>query len=90
MKLKTEIFLRKSARLLAWLIVIVIILAVLVGSLIALADNPVFQMLFISLLMLIALMGVLIFILWAIGHVNRNRIEELECLLHETEKVSKQ
>ena len=90
MKLKTEILLRKSARLIAWLIVIVTVLAVIVGSLIALADNPVFQMLFISLLMLIALMGVLIFILWAIGHVNRNRIEELECLLHEAEKVSKQ
>lgn len=90
MKLKTEIFLRKSARLIAWLIVIVTVLVVIVSSLIALADNPVFQMLFISLLVLIALIGVLIFILWAIGHVNRNRIKELECLLHEAEKVSKQ
>ena len=42
------------------------------------AEHPVARTLFLALLGLLALASVAVFILWAIGDVNRKRIEELE------------
>ena len=49
-----------------------------VGILVSVIEHPVARALFLAILGLFALVGLATFVFWAIGDVNRERIEKLE------------
>ena len=78
MKSEQELRLRKLARVLARAIVALSCIAFLVALFASVAEHPALRTALIALLAVLATMGLIVFITWAIGARNKQRIEELE------------
>ena len=62
----------------AWAIIVLLGVGCAVALFVSVAEHPVARSVLLALLGLLALTGIAVFVLWAIGDVNRKRIEELE------------
>ena len=78
MKLEQELRLRKLARTLARAIVALFCIAFLAALFASVAEHPVLRTALVALLSVLATMGLIVFIVWAAGARNKQRIEELE------------
>lgn len=78
MKATTELAIRRAARVAAWAIVAFLGAGCAVALFASVAEHPVARSVLLALLGLLALTSIAVFVLWAIGDVNRKRIEELE------------
>ena len=78
MKTTTELAIRRAARMAAWAIIVLLGAGCAVALFASVAEHPVARYVLLALLGLLALTGIAVFVLWAIGDVNRKRIEELE------------
>ena len=78
MKATTELAIRRAARVTAWAIIAFLGTGCAIALFASVAEHPVARYVLLALLGLLALAGIAVFVLWAIGDVNRKRIEELE------------
>ena len=78
MRATTELAIRRAARMAAWAIIVRLGAGCAVALFASVAEHPVARYVLLALLGLLALTGIAVFVLWAIGDVNRKRIEELE------------
>ena len=78
MKATTELAIRRAARVAAWTIIAFLGAGCAIALFASVAEHPVDRYVLLALLGLLALAGIAAFVLWAIGDVNRKRIEELE------------
>ena len=78
MKATTELAIRRAARVAAWALIALLGAGCAVALFVSAAEYPVARSVLLALLGLLALAGIAVFVLWAIGDVNRKRIEELE------------
>lgn len=78
MRATTELAIRRAARMAAWAIIVLLGAGCAVALFASVAEHPVARYVLLALLGLLALTGIAVFVLWAIGDVNRKRIEELE------------
>lgn len=78
MKATTELAIRRAARVAAWAIVAFLGAGCAIALFAPVAEHPVARSVLLALLGLLALTGIAVFVLWAIGDVNRKGIEELE------------
>lgn len=78
MRATTELAMRRAARVAAWAIVAFLEAGCAIALFASVAEHPVARSVLLALLGLLALTGIAVFVLWAIGDVNRKRIEELE------------
>ena len=78
MKATTELAIRRAARVAAWTIIAFLGAGCAIALFASVAEHPVARYVLLALLGLLALAGIAVFVLWAIGDVNRKRIEELE------------
>lgn len=78
MKATTELAIRRAARVAAWTIIAFLGAGCAIALFASVAEHPVARYVLLALLGLLALAGIAAFVLWAIGDVNRKRIEELE------------
>lgn len=78
MKATTELVIRRTARVAAWAIIAFLGAGCAIALFASVAEHPVVKYVLLALLGLLALTGIAVFLLWAIGDVNRKRIEELE------------
>ena len=78
MKATTELAIRRAARVAAWAIIVLLGAGCAVALFVSVAEHPIARCVLLALLGLLALTGIAVFVLWAIGDVNRKRIEELE------------
>ena len=62
----------------AWAIIAFLGAGCAIALFASVAEHPVARSVLLALLGLLALAGIAVFVLWAIGDVNRKRIEELE------------
>ena len=69
---------RRATRVAAWAIVAFLGAGCAIALFASVAEHPVARSVLLALLGLLALTGIAVFVLWAIGDVNRKRIEELE------------
>ena len=78
MKATTELAIRRAARVAASATIVLLGAGCAVALFVSVAEHPVARSVLLALLGLLALAGIAVFVLWAIGDVNRKRIEELE------------
>ena len=78
MKATTELAIRRAARVAAWALIALLGAGCAVTLFVSVAEHPVARSVLLALLGLLALASIAVFVLWAIGDVNRKRIEELE------------
>ena len=78
MRATTELVIRRAARVAAWAIVAFLGAGCAVALFASVAEHPVARSVLLALLGLLALTGITVFVFWAIGDVNRKRIEERE------------
>ena len=78
MKATTELAIRRAARVAAWTIIAFLGAGCAIALFASVAEHPVARYVLLALLGLLALASIAVFVLWAIGDVNRKRIEELE------------
>ena len=78
MKATTELAIRRAARVAAWALIALLGAGCAVALFVSVAEHPIARYVLLALLGLLALAGIAVFVLWAIGDVNRKRIEELE------------
>lgn len=78
MRATTELIIRRAARVAAWAIVAFLGAGCAIALFASVAEHPVARSVLLALLGLLALTGIAVFVLWAIGDVNGKRIEELE------------
>ena len=78
MKATTELAIRRASRIAAWALIALLGAGCAVALFVSVAEHPVARYVLLALLGLLALAGIAVFVLWAIGDVNRKRIEELE------------
>lgn len=77
MKATTELAIRRAARVAAWAIIAFLGAGCAIALFASVAEHPVARSVLLALLGLLALTGIAVFVLWAIGDVNGKRIEEL-------------
>lgn len=87
MKARTELVVRRASRIAAWAIIVLFGVGCAIGILVSVIEHPIARTLFLAILGLFALTGLAIFVLWAIGDVNRKKIEELEQSRHMPQKT---
>ena len=78
MKATTELAIRRASRIAAWALIALLGTGCAIALFASVAEHPVARYVLLALLGLLALAGIAVFVLWAIGDVNRKRIEELE------------
>ena len=78
MKATTELAIRRASRIAAWALIALLGAGCAVALFVSVAEHPVARSVLLALLGLLALAGIAVFVLWAIGDVNRRKIEELE------------
>ena len=78
MKATTELAIRRASRIAAWALIALLGAGCAVALFVSVAEHPVARCVLLALLGLLALAGIAVFVLWAIGNVNRRKIEELE------------
>lgn len=78
MKATTELAIRRAARVAAWVIIAFLGAGCAIALFASVAEHPVARSVLLALLGLLALTGIAVFVLWAIGDVNGKRIKELE------------
>ena len=78
MKATTELAIRRASRIAAWALIALLGTGCAIALFASVAEYPVARYVLLALLGLLALAGIAVFVLWAIGDVNRKRIEELE------------
>ena len=78
MRATTELAIRRASRIAAWALIALLGAGCAVALFVSVAEHPVARSVLLALLGLLALAGIAVFVLWAIGDVNRRKIEELE------------
>ena len=87
MKATTELAIRRASRIAAWALIALLGAGCAVALFASVAEHPVARYVLLALLGLLALAGIAVFVLWAIGDVNRKRIEELRNNSSENERT---
>ena len=78
MKATTELAIRRASRIAAWALIALLGAGCAVALFVSVAEHPIARTLFLAIMGLFSLVAVAVFVFWAIGDVNRKRVEELE------------
>lgn len=78
MRATTELAIRKAALIATWAIITLFGAGCAIALFVSVAEHPVVRTLLLAIMGLFALAALTVFVFWAIGDVNRMRIEELE------------
>lgn len=78
MKATTELAIRRASQIAAWALIALLGAGCAIALFASVAEHPVARAVLLVLLGALALAGIAVFVFWAIGDVNRKRIEELE------------
>ena len=87
MRATTELAIRKAARMAAWAIITLFGAGCAIALFVSVAEHPVARTLLLALMGLLALAVAVVFVPWAIGDVNRKKIDELRINSSENERA---
>lgn len=87
MRATTELAIRKAARMAAWAIITLFGAGCAIALFVSVAEHPVARTLLLALMGLLALAVAVVFVPWAIGDVNRKKIDELRNNSNENERA---
>lgn len=87
MRATTELAIRKAARMAAWAIITLFGAGCAIALFVSVAEHPVARTLLLALMGLLALAVAVVFVPWAIGDVNRKKIDELRNNSSENERA---
>lgn len=77
MRATTELAIRRAARVATWTLIVLFGAGCAIALFVSVAEHPVARTLLLAIMGLFALVALTVFVFWAIGDVNRKRIEEL-------------